>query len=96
MTVSRRSALSVLGLGAASTIAPEDMSKQVGIGTKVYFGVGDAQRIATALRKMADDIDAGGMLIQSARLESNILPEDFLAHDLTIKFVMVEDQKASS
>lgn len=96
MTVTRRSALSVLGLGAAATIAPEDMSKQMGGGTKTHFGVGDAKRIATALRKMADDIDAGGTLIQSARLESNILPEDFLTHDLSIKFVMVEDQRPSS
>lgn len=100
MSVSRRSALSVLGLGAAATIAPEDFSRQV-VGPKGYhFGVGNDPRdlsgkrretITAALRRLADDIDAGGSFVHGMKLVSEAKHEDFLIHSLQIEFVLIAD-----
>lgn len=107
MTVSRRSALSMLGLGAVATVAPEDFSNEVGVGTKLSFGVagnhaGNGERAAAArarmtaaLRRLADDIAAGGSLVQEMKLSSVVKPEDFLTHTLSIDFVLLEDTKQS-
>lgn len=108
MTVSRRSALSVLGLASVAAIAPEDFSNKIGGGeTNVDFGVAgiwnseSAERTAAnlakmtaALRRLADDIDAGGTLVQGMKLTSEVKPDDFLFHTLSIDFVLREPPAA--
>jgi hypothetical protein len=111
MSVSRRTALSVLGLGAVAAL-PEDFSnKTVGVGSaEMSFGIAGTHmhdgslegfqraaaarsRMSDALRRLADDVDAGGTLVQEMKLSSSVKPDDFLVHSLAIDFVLREDAK---
>ena len=102
MTVSRRTALSVLGLGTVATIAPEDFSQPIKGGGKQehYFGVAgnpsdwankSRSRIVDALRRLADDIEVGGTFVHGMKLESEVKPEDFLTHTLQVTFILAGD-----
>ena len=98
-TPSRRTALSILGLGGASVIAAEDMAHALdnghdGAQTGYRFGV-NPERTAAALRKLADDIEAHGTLPQKLELTSKAGIEDFLEHRLTLEFVVNENDAST-
>jgi hypothetical protein len=97
----RRTALAILGLAPASALAGEDLSAKLDNGgakldgiqrpnsyTGFRFGIGD--KTSAALRRLADDIDAHGSLVQAMNLNSKASHEDFLLHTLTIEFVVNE------
>jgi hypothetical protein len=105
--LSRRTALSMLGLGATVAVVPEDFSAKANAygPDKAYsFGVAGQHvgggrsaevtraRMTAALRRLADDIDAGGTHVQSMRLTSDVQIEDFLKHTLQVEFSLREDQ----
>lgn len=93
MSISRRNALSMLGIGTGAIVSGEALSKSLhpsgSPGEGFRFGV-DQNRTAAALRRLADDIEARGTLLQSMILSSKVGLEDFLAHTLTIEFVLNE------
>lgn len=107
--LSRRNALTMLGLGSAATIiTPEQFSQPIRSADKeYYFGVdaGNSKddlavknlgRITSALRALADDIDAKGTFVQGMRLASEVKLEEFLLHTLQIDFVLAVDLPPST
>lgn len=85
----RRTVLSMLGLAPATVaVAGEDLAKPLNGSFSCKFGIN--QLFSQALRRMADDIDAGGTLLQSGGLNSEASVDEFLLHTLTIKFVLVD------
>jgi hypothetical protein len=79
MALSRRTALSVLGLGSAGIVSGEDLSKplseQFGSSGQAGYRFGlDYKRTVGALRRLADDIEAGGTFPQELSLTSKISP----------------------
>lgn len=99
MAVSRRNALTMLGLGATGAIPAEDLAKQlssIGKSSSGYHFGANAARISTALRNLADDIEKGGSHAQQLTFESKFGVEDFLIHTLSIQFAMQVDDDATS
>lgn len=87
--MNRRTALSMLGLASATVaIAGEDIAKPLQGSFSCRFGIN--KLFSEVLRRMADDIDAGGTLVQSGGLNSETSHEEFLLHTLTIKFALMD------
>lgn len=96
MTVSRRTALSMLGLGAAGAATVEDISAPVMPGGKpsgYHFGA-SSDRIIAALRRLADDIESGGSHVTDLTVSSKVTNEDFLLHTLAVCFAMKTEPSA--
>ena len=82
----------MLGIGTGAIVSGEALSKPLGEpsgGEGFRFGI-DQNRTVAALRRLADDIEARGTLLQSMILSSKVGLEDFLVHTLTIEFVLNE------
>jgi hypothetical protein len=85
-------------LAPAAAIAGEDFSqpiKQLNGQEGFHFGVagsrigqGNKGRIIGALRRLADDMEAGGTHVIGMRLATEAKPEDFLKHTLSIDFAL--------
>jgi VCBS repeat-containing protein len=93
MTATRRTVLSVLGIGG---IAAADFSAALKGGPQrsEYDGSWhfsfDNEKAVKALRAMADEIEAGRMHIQALDVSQSVAIEDFAHHKLSIEFVMRE------
>lgn len=93
---SRRTVLGILGLAPMSAVAGEDFARPLlnsdGTQTGFHFGQADqfnveglpTNRVAGALRRLADEIDARGILVQGMTMTSKVTHEDFLTHTITI------------
>ena len=89
----RRTALAMLGLPAAAAMTTEAMAKSAHLTGGYQFGA-DRDRTSQALRRLADDIDAGGTHITEMTLTSTLSVRDFLAHELTLTFHMRQPDEA--
>lgn len=95
MSVSRRNALSMLGIGTGAIVSGEALAvpaKEIpgSFGSAGYsFGI-NRDSTAAALRRLADDIDKRGTYPQAMVLSSKVGLEDFLEHTLTITFILDE------
>jgi hypothetical protein len=93
MTATRRTVLSVLGIGG---IAAADFSAALKEGPQrsEYDGSWhfsfDNEKAVKALRAMADEIEAGRMAIQALDISQGARVEEFLMHKLSIEFAMRE------
>jgi len=47
----------------------------------------DAQSLAAGFRKLADQIEAGGMCVQSVTINKALTSDDFAGSALTLKFI---------
>jgi hypothetical protein len=86
---SRRTFIAMLGLAPASAVAAEDMANPINGPSgkpEFHFGAQHA-RVASALRKLADQIEAGDALAQRITITSSITHEDFLEHRVAIDVV---------
>ena len=72
----------------------DSMSKfasKIGSGDRTFFfGQGKAADVAAALREIADKVETGELLYQSARLGIEIPIEDFVFETFTIIFAPAE------
>lgn len=89
-TASRRAALTVLGLAPAAAITPEDFSVAQPLSHGFLFGR-DRQKVSDALRKLADDIEAGGTHVTRLDMHSALRHDEFLTHELVIQFALKGD-----
>ena len=74
MSIDRRTVLSVLGLASASAaVAGEDLAKSMlnGSGKPCGYRFAINDKVSAALRRLADDIDAGGTHPQAMELKSS-------------------------
>lgn len=93
--LSRRTALSVLGLAPVGTISAEAASREIhGANLTMNFSVENGRRMSAALRAMAYDIDAGGTFVESFSMASTAAIDDFLKHELKIKFALATQMPA--
>jgi len=100
----RRSAIGVLGISpalAASGAAADAVGVALDTPSgdrKFAFGVSNhvenGRKIVNALRAMADDIDAGNMVVNGYDVRSYATQEEFLKHVMTIDFAMAVEIKA--
>lgn len=96
---SRRTVLAILGLAPVSAIAGEDFARPIlgldGKPSGYHFGAADqfnveglpVNRVAGALRKLADEIEARGILVQGMTMVSKVSAEDFLTHTISLEIV---------
>lgn len=88
MSISRRTALSVLGMTSASALASEDFTPKRDTGFRFASNV---KMTAAALRRLADDLENGGSLLCKVELNAKMVPDAFLVHDLVVSFALKDD-----
>ena len=94
---SRRTVLAILGLAPVSAVAGEDFARPLlgpdGKPTGFHFGQADqfnvqglpTSRVAGALRRLADEIDSGGVLVQGMSMTSKVTFDEFLMHTISLE-----------
>lgn len=92
IATSRRTALALLGFAPAGALAAEDISERQPTAKGFRFGV-DKQRAIAALRRLADDLEAGGSLLFAMELGASLKHDAFLTHRFTVEFAISQDDK---
>lgn len=87
--MTKRTALGMLGLGAVA--APiETFAKPLDV-SGLSFGGASKEDIAAALRRLADDVEAGGTYPQEVALITTVRLDSFTLHRFVIEFAMNEN-----
>lgn len=100
--LSRRNALTRLGLAATVGFAAEDMMKDEALaGTPPHITNGyltgndvDLGKFAKALRKLADEIDNGSVRPESLHVDTLVEYEKFVKQTLTLNFTLHDNDPA--
>lgn len=98
-TVTRRSALELLGLGTAmsSAVAVEALGQVAKPGMAGFkFGSNtNPQTVASALERLAASIRRQESIVMTSSLLTTIAPDEYLTHRLSIDFVLPDDVATS-